>query len=438
MTAGGGNAAEPTGVRGRATWTREMVELAALCAVAGIVHLIGAGPRSADPAAWALVAFGALLVAGAAVRSTRPRGAGHPAAEPVAERGPDAELVSGGRALWRLRASVSDSPGRLADVASGLAGLGGDIRTLHVHPVADGAVDDVLVHVPATVGETDLVRAVAAAGGRDVTARRAEVRELDDVPTRTLNLAANLVDGRGDVERALRGTLGEIEVRWQEEPHPAAGLDGVADGVICLAAPGGGALVLERTGAAFTPAEFARARAMAGLAAACRRRLRPEVRELTSNDGARLTVRAADREDLDLVTEFHARCSSAARYRRYCGASPPDGEHMLRLLTPALGGSLLVQGPDGAVVAVGNLVREGRVAEVALLVRDDWQRRGIGTRLAAELVEQARAAGLDTVQAHTHVDDTAIARTLRAAGLKLVGVPEPGEWSWSRSLTGAR
>lgn len=438
MTAGSANGTESTDVRRGRTWTREVIELAALCAVAGIVHLIGAGERDSAPAAWALVMLGALLLAGAAVHSIRSRSA-RPAADPAAERGPDAEIADGERVLWRLRASVLDSPGRLADVAWALAGLGGDIRTLHVHPVADGAVDDVLVHVPATVEEDELIRAVAAAGASDVTARRAEVRELDDVPTRTLNLAANLVDGRGDLERALRGTLGAIGVRCQEEPHPAAGLDGVAGGVICLAAPGGGALVLERAGAAFTPAEFARARAMVGLAAACHRRLRPEVRALTTTDGVRLTVRAADREDLDLVTEFHTRCSQAARFRRYFGAGPPGGERgTLRLLTPALGGSLLVQGPDGAVVAVGNLMREGRTAEVALLVRDDWQRRGIGTRLAAKLVEQAEAAGLHTVQAHTRVDDTAIARTLRAAGLKLVGVPEPGEWSWSRSLTGAR
>ncbi|MCA1193418.1 MULTISPECIES: GNAT family N-acetyltransferase [unclassified Saccharopolyspora] len=416
-------AAAPT----RGGWTRDVVELALLCAAAGTAHLLATGAPTT--ASVLLLAFGALLAAGAAVRCARVRRPA-PAAEVVAE--PDLGELAEPRALWRLRASVTDDPGRLAGIAAGLAGLGGDIRTVHVHPVAGGAVDEVLVHVPTSARETDLVRAVVDAGGREVTARPADVRELDDVPTRTLHLAADLVRGRGDLVRALRGTLGPVEVRWQED---ATGPDGADGRWLRLTAPGGGALVLERAGAAFTPAEFARARAMVDLAATCRERLRPDVRELVTTGGEALTLRAADRADLELVAEFHARCSAATRYRRYSSPGPAGGERgLLRLLTPALGRSLLVLDADGQVVAMGNLMRDGTTAELALLVRDDRQRGGIGTRLAAELVAQAEADGTTAVWAHTRVDDTAIARTLRAAGLKLVGVPEPGEWSWSRTL----
>ncbi|WP_243794159.1 GNAT family N-acetyltransferase [Saccharopolyspora gloriosae] len=419
--------------RGRGTWTREVIELALLCVTAGVAHLVIAGLRTFDTGAYLLITLGALLMAGAAARHMwvhRPRAVAD-------ERTPGPELVARPRALWRLRASVTDTPGRLAEIAAGLAGLGGNIRTVHVHPVEDGAVDEVLVHVPETVGADELVQAVIDAGGRDVTASPADVRELDDVPARALNLAAGLVDGRGDLVRALLGTLGPAEVSWQEEPHADTGIDGAAGRVLCLSAPGGGVLVLERAGASFTPAEFARARAMVELAATCRGRLRPEADTISTTGGEELTVRLADRDDLNLVTEFHTRCSAAARYRRYFGPGPAGDSGVLRLLTPALGRSLLVQDPDGEVVAMGNLMRDARSAEVALLVRDDWQRRGIGAQLAGKLIEQAVASGMDAVQAHTHVDNTAIARTLRAAGLKLVGVPEPGEWSWSRSLTAA-
>ncbi|MFD0490015.1 GNAT family N-acetyltransferase [Saccharopolyspora spinosporotrichia] len=86
---------------------------------------------------------------------------------------------------------------------------------------------------------------------------------------------------------------------------------------------------------------------------------------------------------------------------------------------------------------MGNLMYDGDIGEIALLVRDDWQRRGVGSVLAARLVEEAQALGIATLSAHTHVDNTAIARTLRKAGLKLVGAPEPGEWCWMKATAPA-
>ncbi|MDA3650321.1 GNAT family N-acetyltransferase [Saccharopolyspora indica] len=408
----------------RGSWTRELVELAALFLAAGAVSLAATGARALTTGPSALLSIGAVLLLAAAVRwfMKRPPQTLPPAPEPILEE-PHVQ-----QALWRLRASVTDAPGRLARLAGGLAALGGDIRTMQVHPVEDGAVDEVLLHVPDRTTRWELIEAVEAAGGRDVVVARADVRELDDVPTRTANLATDLVNGRTDLVRALSALLGRVEIRWQEE-GPCAGE------AMRLAAPGGGELVLERSGGSFTPAEFARASAMVELAAACRTRMRPTQEAMRTSSGVELTIRSADRADVDLVAEFHERCSSAARYRRYFSPGPAPGARGLqRLLTPVLGRALLAVAPDGDVVGMGNLMYDGDTGELALLVRDDWQRRGVGAVLAGKLVEQARQLELRTLTAHTHVDNTAIARTLRRAGLKLVGAPEPGEWRWSREL----
>ncbi|MER5394427.1 GNAT family N-acetyltransferase [Saccharopolyspora sp. NPDC002686] len=410
----------------RGNWTRELVELAALFLAAGAVNL--AITHAPTISSTALVVIGAFLLAAAAFRRSakRPPRPEAPAAEPT----PEAAEVR--QTLWRLRASVTDTPGRLARLAGGLAALGADIRTMQVHPVEDGAVDEVLLHAPDRITRWDLIKAVEAAGGRDVVVARADVRELEDVPTRTANLAADLVGGCTDLVQALRALLGRVDVRWQEESPEVGSFTGQE---MHLTAPGGGVLVLTRPGGSFTPAEFARASAMVDLAATCRARLRPTSESVRTSSGVDLTIRQADRSDVDLVAEFHERCSSAARYRRYFGPGPASGERGLqRLLTPALGRSLLVLSPDGDVVGMGNLMYDGDGGEIALLVRDDWQRRGIGTVLAEELVDHAQRLGLRTLTAHTHLDNTAIARTLRGAGLKLVGAPEPGEWSWSRDL----
>ncbi|MFC7343591.1 GNAT family N-acetyltransferase [Saccharopolyspora griseoalba] len=417
-----------SGTQRRGPWDREILELAVLVLAAGAAHAVATGGH--DAATAVLLCAGAALLVIGAVRLTGRRRSRAPAPEQPTER--EAPAV---QHLWRLRASVTDTPGRLARLSGALAALGGDIRTMQVHPVAEGAVDEVLLHVPARVEQRDLVAAVEAAGADEVTAVRADVRELDDVPTRTATLASDLVGGRTDLVRALRSLLGAVEVRWQEEADsPQVGE--LAGDAMCLTDPGGGVLVLHRSGGAFTPAEFARARAMSDLAASCRARLRPVTRDVATSRGVPLTVRPADRADIELVEEFHQRCSTAARSGRYFSPGPGSADGGLRrLLTPALGRCLIALGPDGSVVGMGNLMYDGDAGELALLVRDDWQRRGVGALLAEQLAEQATGLGLSELTAHTHVDNTAIARTLRGAGLKLVGAPEPGEWSWTRALT---
>ncbi|GAB3301198.1 GNAT family N-acetyltransferase [Parasphingorhabdus pacifica] len=444
-----------------------MIEFGALLCVAGIALLVFAGMRDGSPALHVLTTVGAALLGGIAARrwrSRRPDLAGTPdpddlppsgvaAAPDLAGSdvagpdgaGPDvaaAEFAPGevaagasrGRALWRLRASVIDSPGRLARIASGLAALGGNIRTVQVQPVPGGAVDEVLLHVPSKVTADELGRAVERAGGRQITVRKADVRELDDLPTRTINLARELVAGRCETLRTLRALLGEVDVRWMEESESPMVIDDLADRTMCLRAPGGGVLLLERTTGSFTPSEFARARAMAELAAGCDPRPLRDGRTVTTRQGTELTVRTADRDDLSPVAAFHERCSKAALYRRYRGSGPAESR-LLRLLTPSLGRSLVVEISGGEVVALGTLAYEGDSGEIALLVHDDWQGRGIGTLLAREVVAVADSLGLASLEANTQVDDLAIAGTLRAAGFKVAGVPEPGEWCWTRSPT---
>ncbi|TWF95154.1 GNAT family N-acetyltransferase [Saccharopolyspora dendranthemae] len=414
--------------RAHPDWNRELVELAALLLVVGATNLALAGVAGHPAATFTLMATGMALLVVALVRWWSHRDAA------IAEV-PEPEPAFVPQNLWRLRARVTDVPGRLAELAGALAALGGDIRTMQVHPVAGGAVDEVLLHLPTRVRQVDLVAAVETAGGYDVSASRADVRELDDVPTRTAVLANDLVNGRTDLVRGLRSLLGHVEAQWQDDSdvHPVA--ETVTETAMRLAEPGGGVLVLTRPGGAFTPAEFARARALADLATSCRARVRSVERAVTTYRGIELMLRSADRTDVDLVVEFHERCSSAARFRRYFSAGPAQGERGLRrLLTPALGRSLLALGPDGQVVGMGNLMYDGDSGELALLVRDDWQRRGVGAALAEDLVEQAARMGITTLTAESHVDNTAIARTLRRAGMKLVGAPEPGEWSWTRDL----
>lgn len=394
--------------------------LATVLPTAGTAYLFASAAPGFGGLACALIVLGLVLAVVSLIRQRRPKAS--------SQNDPE-EAFEAPRDLWRLRTSVRDTPGRLAQLTAGLAEIGSNIRTVHVHPTADGAVDEILLHAPNDVTAATLRRAVRAAGGAKTTAARADVRELNDLPTRAFTLATRLVDGSVELARALRAVLGQVEIEWCD----SEGGERLTEDGMRLRAPGGGLLRIHRGNPEFTPAEFARAQAMAALAATCHTRFQDQGQRVRIA-GADLQLRRADRDDVDSVARFYESCSRAARSE--CSFMPVTAgcqrQVLHRLLTPALGPSLLVQHSDGEVIAMGHLLYDGPDAEIGLLVRDDWQRQGIGSMLSKRLVEAADAAGATTVTAQTTIHNTAIAQTLRSAGLKISGVSEPGEWSWSR------
>ena len=58
-------------------------------------------------------------------------------------------------------------------------------------------------------------------------------------------------------------------------------------------------------------------------------------------------------------------------------------------------------------------MREGGSAEVAFAVADAYQERGIGSALAAELIEDARAVGITEITALVASDNPAAVALLR-------------------------
>ncbi|MFC4021922.1 GNAT family N-acetyltransferase [Micromonospora sp. GCM10011542] len=316
--------------------------------------------------------------------------------------------------LWRIRATVDDRPGYLSVLTASLALRGVNILTVQVQPTEQGAVDDFLVDAPDTLDEAELVAAVQRGRGRDCWVARSEARGLADQPTRVLGLANRLVRDPDATGEALRALLNADSVSWR----PAAtGVDRGSTGTaMLLADPAGGSFALRRAAPAFTPAEYARAQALVELAATVARRAAEQV-TLVLPDGAELGVRPSGADDLTGLVELHEGCSARSRHRRYLGGAAAPAR-LRRLLEPSRGLTLIATaaGPDPAaesVVAMANLLGEGDEAEVALLVRDDWQRRGIGSALLRRLVRHADRAGYAALVLHVQAENTPMLRTLR-------------------------
>lgn len=164
----------------------------------------------------------------------------------------------------------------------------------------------------------------------------------------------------------------------------------------------------------------------------------------TSVAAGTCSVRRAAAADRPALERMLARCTGQTRYRRFHGPVTAFPE---RYLTEALSGSPLhfalvacldedaerggtvldgtvvggtvVDGTvvDGTIVALASCraVDEG-VAELGILVEDDWQRRGVGGDLLGEIVAYAARTGLRALQAQVLAEQPWIVGLLRRHG----------------------
>ncbi|MPY55864.1 GNAT family N-acetyltransferase [Streptomyces spongiae] len=327
--------------------------------------------------------------------------------------------------LWRMRTTVKDEPGSLAALCTALAGHRVDILSLQTHPLAEGTVDEFLLRSPEELSANEITHTVSQAGGASTWIERADAHDLVDGPTRVLGLATRTALDAAELPLALRQLLGRCTIRSLPATAPGSGRgqDGVPvegaleDTVMRLRAPEGGVITVERPYLPFTPTEFARARALVELDARLGPRIPRSQDVLTLSEGSDITVRRADTDDLDAAKAMHARCSARTLGMRYHGPLGDADRYLNHLLSPRFGRTLAVQTASGKVVGLGHLLWDGDETEVALLVEDAWQRRGIGGELLGRLVTMAVEAGCSSVYAVTQSSNTGMVAAMRGLGL---------------------
>ncbi|MEU5535927.1 GNAT family N-acetyltransferase [Streptomyces sp. NPDC020362] len=423
-------------------WRRDLVELAALftaVAVAdAVANLIGHGPDG--PALLVISAVVLISTAGFHTWWARRHGHAPPAddtgartaaevrsAGPVQEADATARNEARASALWRMRTTVKDEPGSLAALCAALAGRRVDILSLQTHPLADGTVDEFLLRAPDGLTSAEITRAVSLAGGASTWIERADAHDLVDAPTRVLGLAARTALDAAELPLALRQLLGRCTIRSLPatpvgggrgpEPVPVEGV--LEDTVMRLRAPEGGVLTVERPYLPFTPTEFARARALVELDGRLGPRIPRSQDVLTLPEGDDITVRRVDTGDLAAARAMHERCSRHTLGLRYHGPVGDADRYLTHLLSPRFGRTLAVQTASGRIVGLGHLLWDGDETEVALLIEDEWQRRGIGAELLGRLVAMAVEAGCESVYAVTQASNTGMVAAMRGLGLPL-------------------
>src|SRR5262245_39653993 len=142
--------------------------------------------------------------------------------------------------------------------------------------------------------------------------------------------------------------------------------------------------------------------------------------EVTLPNQARVHIRALRPGEDDPVREFYAHLSLRTRYFRFFSPMPvlPDPVlHMLTAVDHCRRLALVAERERGdgfEIIGLGsyNAVDDDS-AEVALVVRDDWQRQRVGTALASRVLEAAEARGFHRFVGFVHLENFAIRRLIR-------------------------
>ena len=139
-------------------------------------------------------------------------------------------------------------------------------------------------------------------------------------------------------------------------------------------------------------------------------------------DGSTLRLRAPLAEDADRMLEFLAGLSERSRYLRFHGFPNLGPKLVAPFLDPDWDErGALIGCHEGRMVALANFVRlrDRRAAEVAFTVADDFQGRGIATRLLERLAELAGEAGVEHFVAEVLPENQNMLAVFRDAGFEL-------------------
>ncbi len=146
-------------------------------------------------------------------------------------------------------------------------------------------------------------------------------------------------------------------------------------------------------------------------------------------DGRTAHIRPIRPDDREVFVEFYSRVSDESKYYRFFSPMPRLSERDLDRFTNVdhVGRVAFVLTLQDQIIAVGryDLVKPGE-AEVAFLVEDQHQGRGIAQLLLEHLAQAGRERGVERFVAEVLPDNTRMIQTFRDAGYRVVSEYEEG------------
>jgi acetyltransferase len=138
----------------------------------------------------------------------------------------------------------------------------------------------------------------------------------------------------------------------------------------------------------------------------------------------RLRIRALRRCEDGPIRDLFARLTARTRQFRFLSPLPSVPDSLIRQIVSVDYRRQLalvaedLDGVPGDVVGLANFgAIDERTVEVALVVRDEWQRQHVGTELAVRMLRAAEERGYDRFVASMHAENVGVRRLLKHVGV---------------------
>ena len=165
------------------------------------------------------------------------------------------------------------------------------------------------------------------------------------------------------------------------------------------------------------------------------------IESIVLKDGTPITIRPIRPDDAPLLQSSFKRLSPETIYLRFLKSftelSDEQAAHFATVdyvNRMAFVGTITEEGNESLISVARYDIRsdgEQGTAESAIVVRDDYQNRGMGTAIMIRLIQYARDHGVTSFIATTHVTNTRIMAFIKKSGLPYQQtLLEPGVWEF--------
>ena len=354
----------------------------------------------------------------------------------LAERamGDPIDIETGQR--WHLMIDLPERPGALSRLVQAMGSLSIYVNDARVEQGRDNRRTVYLGLLAPQVVSADVILATASSAGTDAHIQRASPDDALDIMTRTLDGAAYLVN---KPDRAPKVAAALVAADSYEVVDAAEGTNAQPT-VLRLQWTPDRHVLLRRDWCPFTRSEQMRASALLRLSSAIAK-LSGSEEQSGWNDpikGGTVWIRLGHPDDAEAVAQMHERSSERTIYLRYFTNVEWRESQLRRLSGGHRGATLVAMSDDGKVVGLGNVFPEGPpgegIAEIALIVEDAYQGRGVGRVLLRRMLEVAPRLGFTRVAAHMIGDNAGIRRLLDSSGLQWSKAIRDGIAEWTAVL----
>ena len=165
----------------------------------------------------------------------------------------------------------------------------------------------------------------------------------------------------------------------------------------------------------------------------------PVTESILLHDGSTVDLMPIEPSDEQRLARFHHGLSRDTIRRRFFYVHPELTDAELHRFTHVdhVSREAIVAVADGEIIAVARFDRiEGSTAaEVAFVVADSWQGRGLGTALLSRLAARARHLGVTRLVAETLADNRQMLAVFHHAGLPITEQADGGIVDLTIALT---